>query len=115
LKSEAEKIAFQTCQPIAGFAVEVDGKLPYVYEMKKSGNSKCVFLKNNQCGIYLLRPLICMFYPFDLKFNDEKGTYEFSFTFECPAINQGRLYGRFDFKKLFDAAQERLLNQKIRN
>ena len=112
LKSEAEKISSQTCQPIADFAVEVEEKQPYVYEMKKLNEGKCVFLTNNHCSIYCLRPLICMFYPFELKFNEDKATYEFSFTLECPEINQGKLYSTFDFKKLFDVANERL-NQKV--
>jgi Fe-S-cluster containining protein len=112
LKSEAEKISSQTRQLIADFAVEVERKQPYVYQMKKPSEGKCVFLINNHCSIYPLRPLICMFYPFELKFNEVKGTYEFSFTLECPAINQGKLYGTAEFKKLFDAANERL-NPKV--
>ena len=113
LKKEAEKIASQTSQPVTLFSVEVDGKSPYVYEMKKSSEGKCVFLKDNQCSIYTLRPLICMFYPFELKFDCDKEKYDFSFTVECPGINQGELFGIIKFKGLFDIAQERL-NQKVR-
>ncbi len=113
LKSEAEKIAAQTSQPITGFCGEVDGKFPYVYEMKKPSEGRCVFLKNNQCTIYPLRPLICMFYPFELKFNDDKESYAFEFTVECPGIGEGKLLDEADFQRLFDLAQERL-TQKIR-
>jgi uncharacterized protein len=113
LKGEAERIARRTGQQIAGFCVEVDGKLPYVYEMKKSSEGKCVFLKDNQCSIYPLRTLICRFYPFELKFNENKESYDFDFTVECPGINQGKPLDKADFKKLFDLAQERL-SQKIR-
>lgn len=111
LKAEAGKIASKIGQTINDFSVEVEGKKPYIYEMKKSGEGKCVFLRDNQCGIYQIRPLICMFYPFELKFNEDKKTHEFNFTIECPRINQGQLWDKADFKKLFDAAQERL-NQK---
>jgi Fe-S-cluster containining protein len=108
LKNEAEKISLQAGQPIACFSVEVNGKHPYVYEMKKSSEGKCVFLKNNQCSIYSSRPLICMFYPFELKFNENKESHDFEFTVECPGVNQGKLLDKADFKRLFDIAQERL-------
>ncbi len=76
--------------------------------MKKSDEGKCVFLKENRCSIYPLRPLICMFYPFELKFNENRKSHSFDFTFECPGINQGKLLSKADFKRLFEAAQERL-------
>ena len=48
-----------------------------------------------------------MFYPFELKFDADKGLYIFDFTFECPRINQGKVFQEKDFKKLFELAQER--------
>ncbi|MGA2387098.1 MAG: YkgJ family cysteine cluster protein [Candidatus Bathyarchaeia archaeon] len=108
LRSEAEKIASQTCQPVTDFSSETGDNGPYVYEMKKSSEGKCVFLKDNRCSIYPLRPLICMFYPFELKFAKNKQSHSFDFTVECPGINQGKVLDKTDFKKLFDAAQERL-------
>ena len=91
------------------FSTEIKDKLPYVYEMKKTSEGKCVFLKDNQCSIYPLRPLICMFYPFELKFDEDKELYNFDFTLECPGINQGKVFQEKDFKKLFKLAQERLM------
>ena len=76
--------------------------------MKKSSEGKCVFLKDNRCSIYPSRPLICMFYPFELKFTENKQSHSFDFTVECPGINQGNVLTKTDFKRLFDAAQERL-------
>jgi len=108
LKDETEKIALQTGQPTNVFSVEALGKYPYVYEMKKSNEGKCVFLKDNQCSIYPKRPLICIFYPFELKFNEEKDVHVFDFTVECPGINKGKLLKKNDFKKLYETAQERL-------
>jgi Fe-S-cluster containining protein len=113
LKKEAEKIRSQTGESITCFSIGADSKYPYVYEMKKSSEGKCVFLKDNQCSIYALRPLVCMFYPFELKFDCDKERYDFSFTVECPGINQGKLFSANEFKGLFDKAQERL-NQKVR-
>ena len=108
MKNEAEKIAIQTGDSLTCFSVEVKGKYPYVYEMKKSSEGKCVFLKDNQCRIYPLRPLICMCYPFELKFNGDKGLHDFDFTVECPGINQGKFLDKTHFKRLFALAQERL-------
>ena len=108
LEAEAEKIAAYTCQPTNDFSVPIEGKAPYVYEMKKSGSGKCVFLKENRCSIYTLRPLICMFYPFELGPDENKEQHNFDFTVECPGIGKGEVLTKRDFKKLFDAAQERL-------
>jgi Fe-S-cluster containining protein len=108
LEIEAAKISSQTSEQISDFSTEIKDKLPYVYEMKKTSEGKCVLLKGSQCSIYPLRPLICMFYPFELKFDEDKGLYNFDFTLECPGINQGKVFQEKDFKKLFKLAQERL-------
>ncbi len=76
--------------------------------MKKTSEGKCVFLKENQCSIYPIRPLICMFYPFELKFDKDKEVHVFDFTLECPGINQGKVLCQKDFKKLFELAHEKL-------
>ena len=108
MESEAEKIASYTRQRITDFSVEINDDDPYTYEMKKSSEGKCVFLKDNQCSIYPLRPLICMCYPFELKFNEDKELHNFDFTVECPGINQGKFLDKTHFKRLFLLAQERL-------
>ncbi len=108
LEAEAKKIASHTSQLIPDFSGEIKDKLPYVYEMKKISEGKCVYLKDNQCSIYPLRPLICMFYPFELKFDEKKGLHNFEFTLECPGINQGKVFHEKDFKKMFKLAQESL-------
>jgi len=108
LKNEAEKIASHTGQLVTDFAIEIAGNDPYIYEMKKTNEGKCFFLKDNQCSIYRLRPLICICYPFELKFNEEAGLHNFVYTLECPRINKGRFLKKTDFKRLLDTAQERL-------
>lgn len=109
LELEAKHIASQTSRPIADFSAEINDNLPYRHEMKKTSEGKCIFLKENQCTIYPLRPLICMFYPFDLKLGKSKKMYVFDFTLECPMIGQGRDFNRKDFERLFELAKERLL------
>lgn len=108
LISEAENIALHTGKSKEDFSVSINGKAPYVYEMKKSSDGKCVFLKDSRCSIYPLRPLICMFYPFELKFDQDAELYNFDFTVECPGIGVGKALAIADFKRLFDMAQERL-------
>jgi Fe-S-cluster containining protein len=108
LKAEAKEICYQTSLQITDFSGEIKDKLPYGFEMKKTSEGKCIFLKENQCSIYGLRPLICMFYPFELKFDKDKERHVFDFTLECPGINQGKVLCQKDFKKLFQLAQEKL-------
>jgi len=85
LKSDAERIAKKTNQVVDMFAAQTPGKLPYLYELRKSPEGKCVFLYNNQCTIYDDRPLICRFYPFELS-TDSEGVSTFRFTNECPGV-----------------------------
>jgi len=108
LESEAEAISAATGLPIEDFAAEAKGTPPYLYEMRKT-EGDCFFLKENKCTIYGERPLICRFYPFELKYDKEKDMHVFRFTNECPTINLcGRLMTQKDFEALFKLALERL-------
>jgi Fe-S-cluster containining protein len=98
----------ETGLPKHHFSTQVTDRKPYCYEMKKTRVGKCVFLKDNQCIIYALRPLICRFYPFELKFDQEKDQHVFDFTLECPAMGKGKMMTRKVFEELFLLAQERL-------
>ncbi len=80
LESEANVISAKTSLPKQEFTVQIADKAPYCYEMKKPKEGKCFFLKDNQCSIYQQRPLICRFYPFELKFSEDKGTHVFDVT-----------------------------------
>jgi Fe-S-cluster containining protein len=104
LRTEAEKISDGTKQPISKFTVKVEDKLPYVYEMAKTKEYVCVFLKENQCTIYALRPLVCRFYPFELKTN-EAGIPQFIATDECPGLRKGRVISEQNFRRLFRLAR----------
>src|SRR3990170_3732703 len=68
LEKDADQIAALTSNSTSAFTVKIKNKAPYKYEVKKTlETGNCVFLENNQCTIYLKRPLICRFYPFELK------------------------------------------------
>jgi Fe-S-cluster containining protein len=109
LEQEANAISAETCLLKEAFTTQIADKTPYRYEMKKNSEGKCCFLKDNQCCIYELRPLICRFYPFELKFDSCKDQYVFNFTFECPGITKGRLVTKKVFEDLFSLAKKRLL------
>jgi Fe-S-cluster containining protein len=104
LKTEAEQIATATSQPTSAFTVKIKDKAPYSHEMKKTEEGKCVFLKNNCCTIYTARPLICRFYPFELK-TAHDGKHTFLYTTECPGINKGRMLNKNYFRKLLRLAR----------
>ena len=108
LESEAQDISVKTGLPIADFAVEASSSQPYVYEIKKPSQGKCIFLENNQCTIYKSRPLICRFYPFELKFDQDKETHVFNYTLECPTIGAGKTLTKKHFEELFLLAKQRL-------
>jgi Fe-S-cluster containining protein len=99
-KTEVEQIVKATGRQIFNFAVKIEDNAPYSYEMKKRKNGKCVFLKNNRCTIYSLRPLICRFYPFELKVM-HKRKYTFLYTNECPGINKGQVLNEGYYRMMF--------------
>jgi Fe-S-cluster containining protein len=104
MKKEAEQIAAATLQPISAFAVKVQDKAPYSFELRKTTKEgECVFLKNNRCAIYSLRPLICWFYPLELKTAGNR-KHEFLYSSECPGVGKGRVLRESDFERLFHLA-----------
>jgi Fe-S-cluster containining protein len=108
LENEAQEIQKQTKLNIETFCSKIPDKHPYMFEMKLS-YGKCFFLKPDGCGIYDFRPMICRFYPFELRFDETQQTYVFTATLECPALNQGKRLTQTDFKLLFWLAEKNLL------
>ena len=100
MKNDAERISKETSLGINKFAEENTGSEPYIYEMQKTENGKCFFLKNNLCTIYNSRPLICRFYPFQLK-NIGNNNYAFSYTDKCPGIGKKPKLNTTFFENLF--------------
>ena len=100
LRIEVERILQKTLKSVDDFAKKTEGFEPYVYRMEKTKDGKCIFLKDNICSIYHIRPLICMFYPFEVK---EVGSnrYVFAYTDECPAIGKGSKLKKGYFERLF--------------
>lgn len=105
LRSDADRISKETSLDFHEFADEVAGFEPYIYEMKKPEDGKCFFLKDNRCSIYELRPLICRFYPFELR-NLGDNRYTFLYTEKCPGIGNSSHLDKMFFEHLFKKAME---------
>jgi Fe-S-cluster containining protein len=103
LKKEAERISETTSRPVEDFACRTEGYEPYVYEMRKSADGTCMFLAEGTCIIYASRPLVCRYYPFELR-TLRSGRLVFSFAKECPGMGRGRLLGKVYFEELFRLA-----------
>jgi Fe-S-cluster containining protein len=115
LAEEANDLASTTNQPISDFALKIEDKSPYDYEMTKTvEDGKCVFLRRNRCTMYSKRPLICRFYPFGLK-TAEKEQGVFYYTKECPGIGKGKPMWKEDFHKLLLTASKRTKMKRGKN
>ena len=100
LKGEADRISGKSLLGLDEFAEKIRGLEPYNYRMRKTKDGKCVFLRDNSCSIYPIRPLICRFYPFQLK-NPRDGEYVFEYTHECPGVGKGPQLRKDFFEELF--------------
>ena len=70
---------------------------------KTNVEGKCIFLEGTDCSIYDQRPLVCRFYPFELK-TMKGGKHVFAYTVECPGIGIGKRLERDYFENLFKRA-----------
>lgn len=114
LKHEVNQISSKLNKKISDFAVESIGNDSYLFEMKKN-DGKCIFLDQyNKCSIYLLRPLICKFYPFEL-INQKNEEFKFKVTYECPGIGLGKVLRKEYFIDLFNQAKIIFKNDKSKN
>jgi Fe-S-cluster containining protein len=105
--NEANRIAANIHQPTKDFSTQT-GEEPYSHEMKKIGG-RCNFLDcNNQCQIYQFRPIICRFYPFELKFDVLSNMHVFGYTAECPQVGYGIKITKKHYAALFGLAQQTL-------
>jgi Fe-S-cluster containining protein len=106
LEHEARRISEITSEPVETFAREIRGREPYVYEMRKTKKTrKCHFLRDKTCTVYRVRPLVCRFYPFELK-KERDSTHRFVCTVECPGVGRGKRLERQYFQGLLERARE---------
>lgn len=88
LKQESITLSRKINIPIEQFTVPTLDKT-YSHEILKN-NGKCIFLNDNFCKIYDNRPLVCQFYPFEMK-PLENDVYQILFSGkECTSIDKGK-------------------------
>jgi Fe-S-cluster containining protein len=77
--------------------------------LKKLENGDCVFLKDNLCMIHLIRPMVCMSFPFVFQEVDGEYTWGLSAKREiCPGLGSGPVVEISDLKELATATLEDL-------
>jgi Fe-S-cluster containining protein len=102
---EAHGISNRAGQKIEDFAQETGTSPPYTHRLKKTSDGKCVFLKGKSCAIYAERPLVCRFYPFELKCS-AGGKHIFTHTSECPHVGRGKRLTIRYFADLFRRSEQ---------
>jgi len=107
LRTEAERIAEETSMDLQEIVEKVEGFKPYVYLIRKTNERKCIFLKENLCSIYRIRPLVCRFYPFHLV-NKGNNRYRFKYTHECLGVGNGPPLRRAFYESLFSKFKQRM-------
>ena len=101
MSSEVDLISQKTSLEANVFSQEIEGLTPYTRLMKKTDKGQCTFLREAQCSIYGIRPLICRFYPFQLAKNKNYKT-QFTYTQDCIGVGKGSLRKRSFFSSLFE-------------
>jgi len=104
LPSEVAEICEHLGLQKEDFADTLEGHESYKASMKKR-EGKCIFLRDNNCRIYEVRPLVCRFFPVWLVKEDLN--YSFNVTDKCPGIGKGAPLGREDFIFLLRTALSR--------
>jgi Fe-S-cluster containining protein len=98
LRQEGIALSRKIKIPIERFTIPTLDKI-YSHEILKN-NGKCIFLKDDVCKIYDSRPLVCRFYPFEMKLI-EKDVYQILFSGkECNAIDKGEKLNETFFREL---------------
>jgi len=61
----------------------------------------CIFLKNDKCSIYPVRPIQCKTFPFWPQNVKSEKRWNMVMN-ECPGIGEGKEYSRQDIEKVFE-------------
>lgn len=67
--------------------------------LKEISNYDCIFFKDKKCTIYPVRPYQCRSYPFWKKNIESKKNWT-CVSKECPGVNKGRLYTKFQIESI---------------
>ena len=81
-------------------AVNTERGLAYI-ALKKLENGDCVFLKDNLCMIHLIRPAVCVSFPFVFRKDNDENTWGLSARKEiCPGLGNGPVVVLSDLNEL---------------
>ena len=70
-----------------------------VFELQSHKNGDCIFLEDERCQVYEVRPLQCRTYPFWPEI--VKSSFRWNAAArDCPGIGQGRLYSGQEIEAL---------------
>ncbi|RMF60300.1 MAG: YkgJ family cysteine cluster protein [Calditrichaeota bacterium] len=100
--SEEEAVAIANFLKIseAEFLKEyVTGSKDHRWELSSQPNGDCIFLQDNRCQVYPVRPLQCRTFPFWKE--NLKSAYRWKLLAgECPGINQGKWHSREEIEAM---------------
>jgi Fe-S-cluster containining protein len=68
----------------------------------KMVDGECIFLRDNVCRVYEVRPLICRMYPFWVEKVDD--FFVIGVDNECPGLSEGETLGEEFYKELLNYA-----------
>lgn len=107
LPQEASRISLRTKLKLDSFLVPFANSAPYTYLMRKH-DGRCCFLEKDNCSIYDLRPITCVFFPFFLNRTSDEA-FRFELTPErCRGLGLGPALSEEHFRSLFALAALRL-------
>jgi uncharacterized protein len=69
-----------------------------IYHLKDGQNGDCLFLKNNQCGVYEGRPTQCRTWPFWPEVMNAK-TWKKEVKSFCPGVGKGKTWTKAEIQQ----------------
>ena len=76
------------------------------FQLKSEAGGGCIFLKDERCSVYPVRPLQCRTFPFWPE--NIKSPYRWKLTArDCPGIGEGKLYTPEEIEQIANRMREK--------
>ncbi len=107
-------IGFKTTEQnfVKNYCQKTDGFI-HLKELKKN-NGNCIFLKDNKCTVYKLRPIQCRTWPFWPE-NMNTKTWNNDIAKNCPGVGKGKIKTKKEILKQVQIDLENELNIRNKN